>query len=100
RSPPPSTLFPYTTLFRSRFAQGSDRLHFHAHDLVLLLDRGEQLRLVGALAEAGQELQRAGAVLVGHLGDVAPALGAGIEQLFDRDRKSTRLNSSHQIISY
>src|SRR4051794_41545132 len=61
RRPPRSTLFPYTTLFRSGHA---------------LRDPGQQYV---ALARAQ------GAVLV--------------EQA-DRDRKSTRLNSSHPSISY
>src|SRR5258708_11551643 len=58
RRPPRSTLFPYTTLFRS------DR-------------RRMQLRQI-----ADRGLERA------------------LDQQFDGDRKSTRLNSSHQIISY
>src|SRR5258708_22769001 len=56
RRPPRSTLFPYTTLFRSRLRQRPDRQH------------GSQS---------------------------APLLWRRPE-----DRKSTRLNSSHQIISY
>src|SRR5207244_13616796 len=68
RLPPRSTLFPYTTLFRSRGVrhQRAPRLPRH------VLDR------LGA--------RRAGRRLHG-----ADDLG---------DRKSTRLNSSHQIISY
>src|SRR5258708_28904032 len=62
RRPPRSTLFPYTTLFRSLAVS-------------LAADRGgEAIRL--SLADAGPGRQRPG------------------------DRKSTRLNSSHQIISY
>src|SRR5215216_7595445 len=53
RRPPRSTLFPYTTLFRSRHQR---RAHTQAH--------------------------------------------RGHRRGFGRDRKSTRLNSSHQIISY
>src|SRR5258708_23411372 len=75
RRPPRSTLFPYTTLFRSLFR----RLHGAAQRLV--------------------EVHGAFAIFV--------ALGHGIEQQIwrrrhglPRDRKSTRLNSSHQIISY
>src|SRR5256885_11680900 len=65
RRPPRSTLFPYTTLFRS-------------------VDDG----LIPAL----------GAGLVALFGVVLHELGA---QLLDRgDRKSTRLNSSHLVISY
>src|SRR2546427_1884745 len=69
RRPPRSTLFPYTTLFRSPEVRG----------------------------EAGAQ--------------VAPEVGVGVQQvdlgadapelaLEPRDRKSTRLNSSHSQISY
>src|SRR3712207_7510404 len=70
RRPPRSTLFPYTTLFRS----------------------GDKLRHVeGAAFEyAGGEVS-----LDSNLGQAA--LRAN---LFDGDRKSTRLNSSHANISY
>src|SRR3712207_7773502 len=86
RRPPRSTLFPYTTLFRSaRHHAPAERLGFgegHAegfqrdggldHD-VHGRDPGVDVRL-----EAGQE-------------------GAAAERI---DRKSTRLNSSHANISY
>src|SRR5258708_26256065 len=80
RRPPRSTLFPYTTLFRSR-----RRLPGGAHPR-----RG--LRLGGArrapvAAEREQE-QRGDRDREAHVREPA------------RDRKSTRLNSSHQIISY
>src|SRR5256885_12809602 len=65
RRPPRSTLFPYTTLFRS----------------VLLRELGE----VPALQEmAADEVGPDAGVLPGRV----------------RDRKSTRLNSSHLVISY
>src|SRR5437868_13258549 len=72
RRPPRSTLFPYTTLFRSQYAPGGRR---HA-------GRTEQLGAErrDALAEADQH-QRG-------------------EDEADQDRKSTRLNSSHVSISY
>src|SRR5258708_21664864 len=70
RRPPRSTLFPYTTLFRSDL--GDRRGVGLAH----LLER-----LVG--------------VLLHGLVSVTNRLGQVV-----RDRKSTRLNSSHQIISY
>src|SRR2546429_6601786 len=73
RRPPRSTLFPYTTLFRS------------------------QRRVApGVLAEVhpkpGKEVL--GADVGGELLEHARALGVG------EDRKSTRLNSSHGYISY
>src|SRR5699024_12852475 len=70
--PPRSTLFPYTTLFRSLGAASHSRRE-HAH----------VQRAVG-LAQTG-----AGDVLVDRLG-----------LLLLQDRKSTRLNSSHVSISY
>src|SRR2546430_11085225 len=66
RRPPRSTLFPYTTLFRSRRSAPQAAAGLFDH-------------LVGRVREPGA-------------GDGA-ARG-------DRDRKSTRLNSSHSQISY
>src|SRR5437868_8709598 len=72
RRPPRSTLFPYTTLFRS---------------VALRAQLGEHRRplLQARLLHGGQPARR---------GDVARR----VEEL--RDRKSTRLNSSHVSISY
>src|SRR5256885_8457562 len=82
RRPPRSTLFPYTTLFRSLFGRAGDRLQdalqfgwtdifdvATQRELELREDRTQVLELlrVGLLVE---------------------------------DRKSTRLNSSHLVISY
>src|SRR5258708_17852013 len=73
RRPPRSTLFPYTTLFRSlsRFS-------------VIVRNRRRRGRGIVGVAP-GDNLHHRG--YVAHIG------GEG-------DRKSTRLNSSHQIISY
>src|SRR5258708_14332542 len=73
RRPPRSTLFPYTTLFRSPFWVGAAQLAVSSLFLGALL-AVSHWRLRG---RAGQ--------------GVAPV---------QPDRKSTRLNSSHQIISY
>src|SRR5437764_5468486 len=70
RRPPRSTLFPYTTLFRSRVARGNARRK----------RRGDTHRVDARLI--GRERSAILAVAV------------------DRDRKSTRLNSSHRCISY
>src|SRR2546428_3715334 len=72
RRPPRSTLFPYTTLFRS-------------HD-------DESLAAAMAAIQANPSLAR-------RLGEAARLRA---EQTFDarRDRKSIRLNSSHDQISY
>src|SRR3712207_7554210 len=86
RRPPRSTLFPYTTLFRS-----PDRL-LQARYLLLLGDVELLLTL-----ECQLSCQREGRVVAG------PGLYLAAFQLSDllyRDRKSTRLNSSHANISY
>src|SRR5256885_12611718 len=84
RRPPRSTLFPYTTLFRSLHA-----LH------------GKQRR-EGGNGDEGGEQHRAvhlGGAQVDHAQTRGPSLaGAGARAV--RDRKSTRLNSSHLVISY
>src|SRR5258708_26625052 len=70
RRPPRSTLFPYTTLFRSALIEHAE------HDIHRDQRTQDQKRLAsGGLVEV-----------------------AGIA--VKTDRKSTRLNSSHQIISY
>src|SRR3712207_7587414 len=78
RRPPRSTLFPYTTLFRSRGAQAA---HEVERPVVLARRPGDDL------------LQRA--VLGGR-----HARAARQGRVEGRDRKSTRLNSSHANISY
>src|SRR4051794_41476617 len=70
RRPPRSTLFPYTTLFRSQPA-------------------------VRAAAAARLGARRQHGVLEQHL---PRAAGGAVQEL--QDRKSTRLNSSHPSISY
>src|SRR2546426_5161362 len=69
RRPPRSTLFPYTTLFRSRNADGVNPVRRHLREVAF-----NDVRVV---------------VLV------AACIG-----LKRPDRKSTRLNSSHLVISY
>src|SRR5258708_24881701 len=82
RRPPRSTLFPYTTLFRSIHAPcGFVGLVFHAF----------------AQKEGGQAKCRAGPDFFPLLVSAENRAVRGNEQ---GDRKSTRLNSSHQIISY
>src|SRR2546430_16683429 len=98
RRPPRSTLFPYTTLFRSTVAlsQRHEAFHppeqrvrvvllgLHVDGLVVVLgvdDRGEVELLRVAPGEAGVAIR-------------APLHGRA------QDRKSTRLNSSHSQISY
>src|SRR3712207_8103362 len=84
RRPPRSTLFPYTTLFRS-LAQRLDHLRLDLVDRPALHAR----RAVGDDADAL-------ALRLGvHEGDRRPGGPAVLG-----DRKSTRLNSSHANISY
>src|SRR2546430_12885240 len=77
RRPPRSTLFPYTTLFRSHL--GAPHLNSPLAEHVE--DRGP------ALADGGQAALERGRQLAGTLHTLT-------------DRKSTRLNSSHSQISY
>src|SRR3712207_7466459 len=85
RRPPRSTLFPYTTLFRSHRVEDEDV----AADQRLRQRGHVGLRLEGHLV-AG-EPDEAHLRLRQH-----PVRGVGHAQ----DRKSTRLNSSHANISY
>src|SRR3712207_7007022 len=80
RRPPRSTLFPYTTLFRS---------HPHTRD-----QHDERVRPADRRPLPAQ--LRAVAVVVGL---VVLAVG-GVQLTQPGDRKSTRLNSSHVNISY
>src|SRR3712207_8825613 len=77
RRPPRSTLFPYTTLFRSQ--------------------QGVQRAALGRV-----ELHEKSLLQRGLLGDRPQAVGRVDRGPFDlgEDRKSTRLNSSHANISY
>src|SRR3712207_9226782 len=98
RRPPRSTLFPYTTLFRSGRRA----------------DRGRDRHVVPALgaeddALARVEVGRAQVELVVEQAEVVAAVGVAEDvadvaldaaAAVDPDRKSTRLNSSHANISY
>src|SRR3712207_6853341 len=88
RRPPRSTLFPYTTLFRSINDLGGD-------DLLLVLGN-ERLVPFKILGEVNHGLIAEFVRLLNH-GRVDHAFGDAFEGL---DRKSTRLNSSHANISY
>src|SRR3989454_4210207 len=80
RRPPRSTLFPYTTLFRSRFPGGSP----------------------GLPPEGRADLEQpdvpvpVGPVVLDPADEAGEEAGAQVRL----DRKSTRLNSSHLVISY
>src|SRR3712207_9265181 len=98
RRPPRSTLFPYTTLFRSRRLADLDP----REEAVVGLVRDHVLAaLVGEVDLA----ERAAVELVRHLRQrhVPPppeGVFVGLHDVERVDRKSTRLNSSHANISY
>src|SRR5256885_5614805 len=83
RRPPRSTLFPYTTLFRSLSAAVHQRLQqppgVGAH-----VERADAFGAVDLVSRDRDEVDRERVHIEGHLAD----------------RKSTRLNSSHLVISY
>src|SRR5258708_14750020 len=81
RRPPRSTLFPYTTLFRSVFAPPSE------------------FRWLRAITPVPTISVNASGAATNNLLLTARAPGQ-LGRLSFGDRKSTRLNSSHQIISY
>src|SRR2546426_8583452 len=101
RRPPRSTLFPYTTLFRS-LSQDLDRLHaHHQHRAEIASQRGEEVAVLAALQGEGRAHRLA--LLPQRAKQPAHDLGLAVqggEPLLQRDRKSTRLNSSHLVISY
>src|SRR3712207_8716681 len=89
RRPPRSTLFPYTTLFRS--IRGP-----LAYTPLLL---GDGLGFVEPVVE-GIVGQARGLPQPGGAGDVGWHVFGVVVQFVRQDRKSTRLNSSHANISY
>src|SRR3712207_8078245 len=82
RRPPRSTLFPYTTLFRSRVLQGHPELQRPESRLLF------QTRVPPPRQRDADRPQ------------VAPVHEDRRPERHPRDRKSTRLNSSHANISY
>src|SRR5690606_41106926 len=80
RRPPISTLFPYTTLFRSRYI-GERK---YQHGFVTERDLGDKVQMTFLTS------------FLPSLGRWLVTYGTGVEI----DRKSTRLNSSHVKISY
>src|SRR5690242_21397775 len=84
RRPPRSTLFPYTTLFRSDDINQKlpQLVNFGAYPTTIYLGRDGRVRSV-------------------HAGFASQATGEEYVRLkAEVDRKSTRLNSSHMSISY
>src|SRR5436190_12700811 len=73
--PPSSTLFPYTTLFRSEIAQ------------VATVSANWDTKIGDIIADAMDKVGKDGTITVEEAKSI-------------EDRKSTRLNSSHTVISY
>src|SRR3989449_6546723 len=85
RRPPRSTLFPYTTLFRSR-------VYFPPTTVANF-----QPAFLDAVRSAFQRWQEAGVPVRFNLDADSSSAEVRVQW---RDRKSTRLNSSHGYISY
>src|SRR5256885_8746470 len=97
RRPPRSTLFPYTTLFRSILATGAAGVPLLSKKTIETLRGPKVLADVNAVPPHGLE----GVRPQDDGTEVAPrvlAIGARLQSR--QDRKSTRLNSSHLVISY
>src|SRR2546430_12719016 len=89
RRPPRSTLFPYTTLFRSLDQRASLPPQAMIQPLAVVAELGTD---VGARTDAESELiDLRGRVRLDARSEIAA---------WRTDRKSTRLNSSHSQISY
>src|SRR5947207_12481871 len=86
RRPPRSTLFPYTTLFRSPTSGVSTRDKAQIIDTVSAVVRGGGITAVVIEHDMDVVFKYSDRVVVMHEGRL--------------DRKSTRLNSSHTVISY
>src|SRR3712207_8992841 len=76
RRPPRSTLFPYTTLFRSNGREAVEQFRAHRPDVTLMDLQMPDMNGTDAILAIRKDYPEA------------------------RDRKSTRLNSSHANISY
>src|SRR2546430_9770883 len=96
RRPPRSTLFPYTTLFRSPFGRPEFRCcHLACHGGPWPRRRTCFTDLSRFLSGASRGSSLAGRDRVPRIEGLAVVGGA-----LRADRKSTRLNSSHSQISY
>src|SRR5258708_29688242 len=83
RRPPRSTLFPYTTLFRSELNPTERLWRYTRQTGTYNRYFPDEKELTGTLSRVFGEMQTYPELIRPYL-----------------DRKSTRLNSSHQIISY
>src|SRR5688572_32097835 len=97
RRPRRSTVFPYTTLFRSSFGE----VHMGIFDKIKSAIFGTKADATSAGAAGSSAAAGSG----GGSPSLAPAQAIDIAPILDsavaaKDRKSTRLNSSHSQISY
>src|SRR5207248_11066837 len=96
RGPPTTTLFPYTTLFRSlrqrevRREDQAGQAFEHSEGFCRAVVDHRVRKGRGAQIVRGRRRQR----------QLARTFSADGDDAFRRDRKSTRLNSSHRTISY
>src|SRR5256885_3330121 len=95
RRPPRSTLFPYTTLFRSQHRRPEQRVEVDD----VLADEVDHLGVAPRLDE-GVEVDALQLAITLQAGEIADRRVEPDVEVLSRDRKSTRLNSSHLVISY
>src|SRR2546422_6279806 len=88
RRPPRSTLFPYTTLFRSIAGTGDERRRLTTQ--IGALGLADRVHLLDHVAQVDALIHDSDVL-------VMPSRAEGLGSV---DRKSTRLNSSHGYISY
>src|SRR2546430_12107961 len=103
RRPPRSTLFPYTTLFRSDFARAIPVLPTPKGNNVVIITGagGSGVLLSDACVDNGLTLMAMPPDLDAAFRKFIPPFGAAGNPVdITGDRKSTRLNSSHSQISY
>src|SRR3712207_7210975 len=91
RRPPRSTLFPYTTLFRS--------IQHYYHQVQQLAERSPTSETIATLQSRAAFMLTEYFRKKGEI-ETSESYYHQIQQLAERDRKSTRLNSSHANISY
>src|SRR3712207_9483999 len=98
RRPPRSTLFPYTTLFRSGFSKTNDpvRMYLRKMGSVSLLTREGEVEIAKRIEDGERRVLQ---VVLNCNVAIEEILELG-DKLRKQDRKSTRLNSSHANISY